>query len=170
MKTVLFRCPECGQTYEGTPGDIGAQFECESCGKPFRLESAEESHGTRRPSGAACFWLMFRRAFAFRGRTRRREFWWAELFYWSCALAAGFVGGITGLGDLIYGLFGLATAIPILSMTVRRLHDSDKSGWWMLLAAVPVLQFAYFVWLCEDGTPGRNRFGPDPKRDERTET
>jgi uncharacterized membrane protein YhaH (DUF805 family) len=72
--------------------------------------------------------------------------------------------GAFGIPGIILMLYGLATFIPNLAVTVRRLHDQDKSGWWILIALIPIiggiwLLILYFV----EGTRGPNRFGPDPK-------
>lgn len=71
----------------------------------------------------------------------------------------------------LYGIYALFTLIPSIAVTVRRLHDRDMSGWWYLgaivLSMIPFVGFlvsiAFLVVLCLDGTPGTNRFGPDPK-------
>ena len=57
----------------------------------------------------------------------------------------------------------LASLLPMIAIQFRRLHDTNKSGWWWLLLPLPVINLAYFVWLMDDGDKGRNRFGPDPK-------
>lgn len=72
--------------------------------------------------------------------------------------------GSLGIPGILLGLYALATFIPNLAVTVRRLHDQDKSGWWILISLIPLiggiwLLVLYFI----DGTPGPNRFGPDPK-------
>ena len=64
---------------------------------------------------------------------------------------------------LIPGLYILASLIPMIAIQFRRLHDTNKSGWWWLLLPLPVVNLAYFVWLMDDGDKGRSRFGPDPK-------
>jgi uncharacterized membrane protein YhaH (DUF805 family) len=61
------------------------------------------------------------------------------------------------LGTAILGIFWLGTIIPALAVAIRRMHDQDRSGWWILC---PI---ANIVFLFIDGTPGPNRFGPDPK-------
>jgi uncharacterized membrane protein YhaH (DUF805 family) len=58
-------------------------------------------------------------------------------------------------------LFTLAALVPTLSLCVRRLHDLDRAGWWLLLFFAPVANFALVVWWCMRGTDGYNRFGPD---------
>lgn len=80
-------------------------------------------------------------------------------------------GALFWLGAGLLGLFGLAIIVPSIAVVVRRLHDRDMSGWWYLGAIVagmiPVVGFlasiALLVLMCLPGTPGPNRFGPDPK-------
>lgn len=60
-------------------------------------------------------------------------------------------------------MIGAATLLPMLAVTARRLHDTNKSGWWVLLTLVPVLHLAYLAWILTNGDKGPNRFGPDPK-------
>lgn len=64
--------------------------------------------------------------------------------------------------QLVSGLFQVATAIPSLAVSVRRLHDIDYSGWWILISFVPVVGLIAIVWWATKGTDGPNRFGPDP--------
>ena len=103
----------------------------------------------------------------FRGRACRSEFWWWQLF-----LVLG--GIVVALLDLfansnIFGgsplamVFWLATIIPDLAVTVRRLHDTDSSGWWILLSLIPLIgMIVLIVWWCQEGSKGYNRFGADP--------
>jgi uncharacterized membrane protein YhaH (DUF805 family) len=65
---------------------------------------------------------------------------------------------------LLYSIFALGSFIPSLAVMVRRLHDTNRRGWWALIIFVPILGvIALLVLLCLDGTKGPNRFGPDPK-------
>lgn len=124
--------------------------------------------------------LPYRRYAEFTGRSRRKEFWLFALFQWLVLIAigivlgtprAGFYGGYYGFstafdstGAIVQNLFSLVSFIPNLAVSVRRLHDQDKSGWLLLLLLIPILGwFALFVLFCLDGTRGPNRFGPDPK-------
>ncbi len=168
MSYVRFKCPHCGQMFEGAREDAGSEAECPSCGKAFKLEPLTEIEVKSRP--VAIFWYFgcFRKYVGFRGRARRREFWWAFLFQFVAIFVIGFIDAI--IWDeydeqryLLVGLFLLATLLPIMAVHVRRLHDTNKSAWWVLLLPLPVLNIAYFVWLATDGDKGRNRFGPDPK-------
>lgn len=89
------------------------------------------------------------------------------------AMAALFEGGmsLSMIGLILYALYALAAVLPSIAVTVRRLHDRDMSGWWYLglsvAGAIPLVgiiaSLAFFVLMVLPGTPGPNRFGPDPK-------
>ena len=91
----------------------------------------------------------------FSGRARRREYWMFTLFNFLIAVALGVLDGVIGSTVLI-NLYQLAVLVPSLAAGVRRMHDTDHSGWWLL---VPFVSLALAV--SEGG--GDNRFGPDPK-------
>lgn len=105
----------------------------------------------------------------FSGRARRKEFWMFALFNFIIGFVLGIIDGVLGLtmeGGLgILGLlYSLAVLIPGIAVTIRRLHDTDRSGAWLLLIFVPVIGWiALFVFYVLDGTPGENRFGSNPK-------
>ncbi|HSK59168.1 MAG TPA: DUF805 domain-containing protein [Actinomycetospora sp.] len=115
----------------------------------------------------------------FNGRARRTEFWMFVLFnaiaWVVLALVdvligtASFTTSGTGFqfgGGLLSGLYSLAVLIPSLAVTVRRFHDQDKSGWFILLGLIPIVGgIILLVFMCIEGTRGANRFGPDPKQD-----
>lgn len=106
------------------------------------------------------WYLMPWQKFAqFTGRSRRKE-------YWSFVLGnfiIGFVLGLVGL-ETIGFVFALAAFIPGIAVAVRRLHDTDRSGWWLLIAFIPLIGvIILIVFLLLNGTSGANRFGPDPK-------
>ena len=100
----------------------------------------------------------------FDGRSRRTEYWQFILFYVIAAFVVGIVDGVIGAGGILSGLFVLGVFIPLLAVMVRRLHDTNRSGWWVLLSFLPVIgQIWLFVLLVLDSQPGANRFGPNPK-------
>ena len=114
----------------------------------------------------------------FSGRSRRREYWMFFLLNLLISLAVWTLLAVTFLAGMsetemtvvmlpvfiLYGLVVLAFMIPGLAVTVRRLHDTDRSGWTLLLALVPLVgAILLIVYYCTEGTPGPNRFGPDPK-------
>ena len=74
------------------------------------------------------------------------------------------VASFSAQGGPISALVSLGLFLPGLAVAVRRLHDVDRSGWWLLLAFVPLIGIiVLIVWWCTEGTRGPNRFGPDPK-------
>lgn len=109
----------------------------------------------------------FSNYFNFSSRTPRSGFW-----YW--ALFAFIVGVISNGLDMVLfgpsdsgltpisGVTSLALFIPGLSVLVRRLHDIDRTGWWFLISFTIIGLFVLIYWACVKGTPGPNRFGPDP--------
>ncbi len=113
------------------------------------------------------FLKCFHEYVTFSGRARRREYWMFVLFNIVFGIVLQIVDGVlvsvVGIGGL-YLLYSLAVLLPGISVTVRRLHDIDKSGWWFWIALVPVVGvIVLLVFECLEGTKGPNRFGPDPK-------
>lgn len=105
----------------------------------------------------------------FSGRAQRAEYWWFALFCVAGSIAAAILDLVLG-SDLVdgFGLFGLVFALaiilPSLSVAIRRLHDTDRSGWWVCLGLIPLIgTIILLIWYASDGTAGANRFGPDPK-------
>jgi uncharacterized membrane protein YhaH (DUF805 family) len=97
----------------------------------------------------------------FGGRAARSEYWYWTLFSFLASIAANILDGILGIG-LIGGVVGLALLLPGLAMGARRLHDIDRTFWWVLLTFTIIGVFVLVYWACLRGTPGPNRFGPDP--------
>jgi uncharacterized membrane protein YhaH (DUF805 family) len=80
------------------------------------------------------------------------------------AVVLGFIEGIFGGPGILGGIYSLAMLIPGIAVTVRRLHDTGRSGWWVLVALIPVLGFiALLVFMVLDSQPGSNEYGPNPK-------
>ncbi len=106
----------------------------------------------------------------FEGRARRREYWFFVLFNILVTIALVFVDAFmatmnpqTGIGVLT-GLYTLAVFIPSISVLVRRLHDTNRSGWWFWISLVPLIGgIVLLVFMLLDGTAGDNDYGPDQK-------
>ena len=106
----------------------------------------------------------------FGGRARRKEYWYFFLFHALIGIVLAIVDGVTGtlvpgagIG-LLGGLYSLAVFIPGCAVTVRRLHDTGKSGWWLLIFLVPLVGVIVFlVFMVKDSQPGENQYGPNPK-------
>ena len=89
----------------------------------------------------------------FSGRAGRPEFWWFMLFGFILSLLTGWI-------DYLGPLVSLALLLPNIAVGVRRLHDTDRTGWWYLIAFVPLIGFiVLIVFWVQRGTEGRNRFG-----------
>ena len=98
----------------------------------------------------------------FDGRAARPEYWYFVLFNIAVSIVLSVLGGIAfhGLAALLQVLFSLAMLLPNIAVGARRLHDRDQSGWWLLIAFVPVVgAILLLVWFCLPGTRGNNRYG-----------
>jgi uncharacterized membrane protein YhaH (DUF805 family) len=118
--------------------------------------------------------LPLKRYAEFTGRSRRKEYWMFVLLSIGIYILASILDGIAGLNGMIAGTYGPITAlvafgllVPTLAVSIRRLHDSDRSGWWLLLGLVPMVgEIIVLVFMVLGGTRGANRFGADPKAGE----
>jgi uncharacterized membrane protein YhaH (DUF805 family) len=128
--------------------------------------------------------VCFSKYAAFTGRAARWEFWWWSLFQFlvvaafdamvvpqdvrdlMSATATGVVPPLDpthSIVQLIGSLFSLVLFLPTLAVTVRRLHDIGKSGWWYLFGLIPIVGWiTLLVWFCRKGTSGSNLYGADP--------
>ncbi|WP_367889563.1 DUF805 domain-containing protein [Sphingorhabdus sp. EL138] len=126
-------------------------------------------------------WMLMplKRYADFSGRSRRKEYWMFFLLQIIIIVVLAIIGGVLGgftpdpagsmstggtLMIALFGLYALAIFIPSLAVQVRRFHDQDKSGWFVLLGFIPYVGgLIVLVFMCLDGTKGKNRFGDDPK-------
>lgn len=143
----------------------------------------------------------------FSGRASRAEYWWFVLALIIAYIVISIVESIVGINHMIFSVYGplsallwLATIVPSIAVAVRRLHDTDRSGWWVLLPIVPyglaiaiagpaivaggmgaglgiaalfmlvglLCGLLLLVFMVLPGTPGENRYGPNPYRDATT--
>lgn len=106
----------------------------------------------------------------FSGRARRREYWMFYLVstvisFMLLVIDFGLLGAADSGFPFLSFLYGLLMIIPTFSVGVRRLHDTNRSGWWFLITLLPILGgFIFLIFLVQDGTPRANRWGPSPKR------
>jgi len=119
------------------------------------------------------WYLMALKRYAeFNGRSRRKEYWMFTLFN-IVFVCIPYIAGMAlmanqnSVGMVLMGLvliYDLAVLIPCLAVSVRRLHDIGKSGWWILIALVPFVGgIVLLVFMCMEGQPGDNQYGPNPK-------
>ena len=154
---AMIFCRGCGkEIHESAPA-------CPHCGAPqLSFKSGGDSSNS---SGDGFFELglqPLKKYADFQGRARRKEYWYFVLLCFAINFVIGFTGGLLGHGaqattGVVTGLFALGTILPSIAVGVRRMHDTDRSGWWLLLPLVNL------VFLCSNGQQGQNRFGDDPK-------
>lgn len=115
---------------------------------------------------------FFARYTDFQGRSRRSEYWWSylglTLIYLAIMIVAGILSAIAPVlgmvGYAAYVIFLLACIIPSIAIGIRRLHDTDRTGWWLLISFVPLIgAIVLLVFFVMEGTQGPNQYGPDPK-------
>jgi len=103
----------------------------------------------------------------FSGRARRAEYWWFTLFTVLVSIVTGILDGILGLGSGYLGVFTvigyLALALPSLAVGARRLHDTSKSGWLLLIGIIPIIGGLILLVLFLMDSHGDNQYGPSPK-------
>jgi uncharacterized membrane protein YhaH (DUF805 family) len=125
---------------------------------------------TRKEKTMNWYLEVLRKYAEFNGRASRQEYWFFLLFN---LLISAFLATIdffsgtfnveTGFG-LLSGIYSLAVLIPGISVTVRRLHDTDRSGWWLFIGLIPIIGgIALFIFTVLDSTSGDNQYGPNPK-------
>ena len=106
----------------------------------------------------------------FSGRAQRAEYWYFVLFNMLVGVGLALIDQATGTLDpetgvgLLGGLYSLAVLLPSLGVSVRRLHDTDRSGWWMFIVLIPVIGvIALLIFFVQDSTAGTNEYGDNPK-------
>jgi uncharacterized membrane protein YhaH (DUF805 family) len=119
------------------------------------------------------YFAVLKKYAVFKGRARRKEYWLFYLF----TVIIGFIFVIAGVLLLPEAIkpfsidcYTLAVMLPSIAVTVRRLHDTNRSGLWMLISFIPLLgSIVLLIFLVQDSQPGANRFGPNPKEDQKSE-
>ena len=116
------------------------------------------------------FLLVLKKYADFSGRAQRAEYWYFTLFCFLISIALTIVDNAMGLYStdarigVFEGLFILAVFIPSLAVTIRRLHDTNRSAWWFLIAFIPVVgTIVLIIFFVQPGTLGENKYGPNPK-------
>jgi uncharacterized membrane protein YhaH (DUF805 family) len=129
---------------------------CPQCGAPQAVQQTRvASAGV--PEQGNPYVEVLKKYAVFSGRASRREYWMFVLINLGISLALIALEAMLGGKGYIYNLYSLAVFLPSLGAAIRRMHDTNRSGWWILLPIVNI------VFLAQDSQPGTNRFGPNPK-------
>ena len=105
--------------------------------------------------------ICYKKFFDFSGRASKSEYWWFQLYNTILyILTFVFQNDLA----LLFSILVIANLIPVFAAGVRRVHDSNKSGWWILISFVPIIGLYIIVLLITDGSKGKNRFGSKPKK------
>ncbi|MER7518447.1 DUF805 domain-containing protein [Streptomyces sp. NPDC126499] len=105
----------------------------------------------------------FKKYAVFSGRARRKEFWMFQLFNIIVSIVLSIIDQALGI-QLLSLIYVLAVLIPSLALSVRRLHDTGRSGWWILIGLIPLVGFIILlVFYCSEGDQAQNAHGPNPK-------
>jgi len=158
-------CQKCGTEIELDAEFLyNSEFSCPKCGNAIKSATIVKNENYIEPKSPWEYFIgAFKKYAVFKGRARRAEYWWFFLFYTVFSIVAPFLDSIlnsyilgnTGIFELIWTL---GSFLPTLSITIRRIHDSDRSGWFYLVPIYSVILLFF------NGTDGENRFGPDPKK------
>jgi uncharacterized membrane protein YhaH (DUF805 family) len=119
------------------------------------------------PEGDAVNWYLavLKNYAGFSGRARRTEYWMFFLINLIIVVVLDLIGMAIKVSTLLGGIYGLAVLIPSLAVGVRRLHDTGRSGWWLLIGLIPVIgTIILIVFMATEGQPGDNQYGPNPKQ------
>lgn len=107
------------------------------------------------------FLAVFKKYAVFDGRAPRAEYWYFVLANIIISIVLSLFGG---LGRLLSTLLSVVLILPGLGVSIRRLHDTNRSGWWTLLSFIPIIGWIILIiFLATDGDAGNNSYGPNPK-------
>jgi uncharacterized membrane protein YhaH (DUF805 family) len=137
--------------------------------EPQQLTMASQAHMPFLTAIETCF----RKYVVFSGRARRSEYWWFVLFYglvYGAILLLTFIpavirtgAGLASLAVLFLVLVLFASLVPMIAVSVRRLHDTGLSAWWVLLSLIPIANLAMIPLCLQDSSTNVNKYGPPPK-------
>ena len=159
-------CRGCGKEIHETAPT------CPHCGAPqsnLRASSSQRENGLN--ENPANWYLEVLKKYAtFSGRARRKEYWYFVLFSTLVSIGLMIIDGVTGTFSaesgigLLSGIYALAVLIPSIAVMVRRLHDTNRSGWWFWIVLIPIIgAIVLIVFLASDSKPEESKYGASPK-------
>jgi uncharacterized membrane protein YhaH (DUF805 family) len=100
----------------------------------------------------------------FSGRARRKEYWMFVVFNVIISVILSLLQSLIHIQPFLTSLYSLAVLLPSLAVSIRRLHDTGRTGWWVLIALIPIIgSIILIVFMCLDSQEGDNQYGPNPK-------
>jgi len=105
----------------------------------------------------------------FSGRARRKEYWYFVLFNTIIGFVLGIIEGLAGIApgteySVLAILYSLAVLLPGIGVSIRRLHDTGRSGWWLFIALIPLIgSIILLIYMVSDSQAETNQYGPSPK-------
>ena len=166
----LIKCATCGKDNQ-----VAASF-CQLCGTSLSEDTAsgilyrerlDTSDGST-PQGMVSFTdavkFGFKGYFQFGGRATRAEYWWWCLFWVIVFFTASLIDGVFSGSGIFTLLFVVGTVIPYWALLIRRLHDTNKTGWWVLTMFIPLVgPIIHLLLCCHPSHKGPNKYGADPR-------
>ena len=134
---------------------------------PLYQTSIEPSYWAEEVNYSAIDWFkkVLKNTFNYKGRARRKEYWYYILIASIIILIAFTLDGMLDTPDTLSGLAGFILFFPSIAVTIRRLHDIGKSGWWYLISAIPFIgSLILLFWHCQETSPETNQWGVPAKR------
>lgn len=122
-----------------------------------------DSLGARKENDMNWYLEVLKKYAVFSGRARRREFWFFVLFNFIIMIILMIIAQAIN-SAILSTIYSLAVLIPSIAVTVRRLHDTNRTGWWVLIGLIPVIGFiVLLIFTVQDSQEGENQHGPNPK-------
>ena len=108
--------------------------------------------------------MVLKNYVGFQGRARRKEYWMFVLFNIIVSIVLAILQSILHAANILTGLYSLAVLLPSLAVGVRRLHDTGRTGWWLLIGLIPLIgSIILLIFMCQDSEVNDNQYGPNPK-------
>lgn len=107
---------------------------------------------------------VLKRYAEFSGRSRRSEYWYFALGNFIAAIVLNLLDLMLGSYGILTLLYSLLVLVPGLAVSIRRLHDTNRSGWWLLISLIPLIgAIVLIIFMVQEGDPNENQYGSNPK-------